>query len=204
MEGRLSHNSINVLRIQAVSKKADYTFHPPSGSSVPGKEEANPYVFCPPAEIRRLLEVEKNVEELKKMKSALKQWERLYVYPVGYPYRKLSGLLRILAAKIKKISEVPWPSLNINYYQDAVVPEGYEGIIEEGLKNIHDNDDMPKFNLKRPGERPVRDNGVDEGDFLSPSEGVIPGGVVSPYGAGPDPEGLEYSDPPTGGETGGM
>jgi hypothetical protein len=144
--------------------------------------------------------VEKDEEELKKIKSALKQWERIYIDPIGYPYRVIQAL-RKLASQIKR-AEVNEPVQNLFYYQDAVVPEGYESIIEEGMKNVHDNEDMPRFDLKRPGERPVHDNGIDEGDFSSPSEGVIDS--VRPRGDGPDPEGLDYENPPTGGETGGL
>ena len=183
---------------------SDSIFHPPSGSSLPGKEEANPYVFYPPQELRRLLEAEKDGNELKKIKSALKQWERLYVDPIGYPYR-VPQALRVAAYRLLR-AERQGPAQNIVPYQDEVVPEGYEEIIEEGLKNIHDNDNMPRFYLKRPGERPVRDNGVDDGDFLSPSDSAVDPvrQPVTPRGDGFDPEGLDYPDPPTGGETGGL
>jgi hypothetical protein len=74
------------------------------------------------------------------------------------------------------------------------------------LRSIHDNENIPRFDLKRPGERPVHDNGVDDGDFISPSDSVIDPirDTVAPRGDGADPEGLDYSDPPTGGETGGI
>lgn len=180
---------------------SDSIFHPPSGSNYPGKEEANPYIFYPPDDIRRLLESEKDKDELKKMKSALKQWERLYVGPIGYPF-KLTQSLRATAYKLMKLAEIEGPAQNLNYYQDAEVPEGYEGIIEEGLKNLHDNDYRKKFQIKPYVERTVRDFG--EGDFLSPSEGIFNPETVKPRGDGPDPDGLEYPDPPTGGETGGL
>jgi len=41
------------------------------------------------------------------------------------------------------------------------------------MKNLHDEENQPKVNLKRPGERPVRDVGDNEGDFLSPDEPVV-------------------------------
>jgi hypothetical protein len=38
-------------------RRSDYTFHPPSsGSNVPGKIDANPYLQYPPQELRKLLE----------------------------------------------------------------------------------------------------------------------------------------------------
>ena len=43
-----------------MKKEADQVFHPPTGSSVPGMEDANPYRFYPPGEIRKLIPVEKN------------------------------------------------------------------------------------------------------------------------------------------------
>lgn len=164
---------------------SDSIFHPPSGSSYPGKEEANPYVFYPPEEIRRLLESEKDKDELKKMESALKQWERIYVEPIGYPYR-LTQSLRCAACKLLRLAEIEGPAQNLNYYQDAEVPEGYEGIIEEGLKNVHDNQDRKRFQIKPRVERTVRDFG--EGDFLSPSEGVFNPETVKPRGDGSEPD----------------
>jgi hypothetical protein len=116
--------------------KSDYVYHPPSGSSVPGMVDANPYMSCPPGELRGLLsELEKkeelNQEEkenLKKMRSALKQWERIYVYP-EYPF-KLAFALRLIANKLLKKAEISAPSINLNQYQDMEVPEGYEGILD--------------------------------------------------------------------------
>jgi hypothetical protein len=185
---------------------SDYVFHPPTGSNVPGKEEANPYVFYPPSELRRLLESETDAGELKKMKSALKQWERLYVDQIGYPYR-LTQSLRAAAGRLLKLSEISGPAQNLFQYQDSEVSEGYEGILEDGLKNLHDNDNEPRFNIKRPGERPVRDNGVDDGDFLSPSDPVVDPvrDTVLPKGGGPDPEGLDYLEfPGSGNNSGGL
>jgi len=172
---------------------SDYILHYPSGSNYPGKEEANPYIFYPPNEIRRLIETEKSCEELKKMKSALKQWERLYVYP-GYPWR----IARILRNIAQKLAEVKHPSQNIDYYQDSEVPEGYEGILDS-LRTHYDNYDMALFDYSRQGERPLRDIDTGYGDFLSPSQGVYEMKTVSPRGDGADPEGLEVPFPPTGG-----
>ena len=68
-------------------KRADSIFHPPGASALPGTVDANPYMTYPPDTIRALLETETDKEELLKMKSALKQWERVYSYP-GYPMEK--------------------------------------------------------------------------------------------------------------------
>jgi hypothetical protein len=183
--------------------RSDYVFHPPSGSSVPGKVDANPYVFYPPSELRRLIESEKNADELKKIKSALKQWERLYVDQIGYPYR-LTQSLRAAAYKVLRLAEISGPAQNLFQYQDAEVPEGYEGIIEEGMKNLHDRENQPRFQIKAPNERVVHDNGTDDGDFLSPSDGVADPvrDPILPRGQGEDPEGLDYPDMPSGGEPG--
>jgi hypothetical protein len=186
-------------------KKSDYVFHPPaSGSSVPGKVDANPYVFYPPSELRHLVESEKDVDELKKIKSALKQWERLYVDQIGYPY-KLTQSLRAAAYKLMKLAEIPGPAQNLFQYQDAEVPEGYEGIIEEGMKNLHDRENAPRFQLKAPNERVVHDNGSDDGDFLTPDDSVVDPvrDPILPRGQGEDPEGLDYPDTP-GGDVGGL
>jgi len=175
---------------------SDYILHPPSGSSYPGKEEANPYIFYPPSELRKLIETEKDIEELGKIKSALKQWERIYVYP-GYPYRIAAAIRRIAA----KLAEVVSPSINLDYYQDANVSEGYEGILQS-LDSRYDNYGMGIFDYSRQGERPVRDIDTGKGDFLSPSNGVFDPKTVTPRGDGPDPDGLQYPDPPTGGNLG--
>lgn len=89
-------------------KVSDYVFHPPSGSSLPGSPDANPYFFYPPEDLRRLLETEKDETELAKMRGALDQWERIYVYP-GYPYRRVAAKLRSLVAKLIRLSEVNGP-----------------------------------------------------------------------------------------------
>lgn len=173
-------------------KKADYTYHPPSGSNYPGKEEANPYIFYPAFELRRLIETEKDSEELKKMKSALKQWERIYRYP-GYPF-VVSSNIRKVANYLLRLSEYTHPSINLNYYQDSEVPQGFESVLE-GLKGLYNNYDMRKFDYSRQGERPLQD--VLKGDFLSPSEPPI-GDTVKERGEGPNPD-VEYPFPPTGG-----
>lgn len=177
-------------------KLSDYTFHSPGGSSVPGKEESNAYIFYPPNDLRKLLESETDVEELKKIESALKQWERQYSYP-GFPWRKkLADQLRIIASDLIKYGEIPAPAQNIPYYQDAETPEGYEGIME-GDKGQYDNDNMVRFDIPRQGIRPERDIDTGKGDFLSPKDPIMTD--VKPRGDGPDPE-IEYPFPPTGGD----
>ena len=165
-------------------------FHPPSGSSVPGKVEANPYVFYPPQELKRLIETEKDKEELAKIISAIKQWDRIYTFP-GYPWRRSSDVLRMAAAKLLSYQQQNPEYTQLNYYQDTNVPEGYEGILE-GLTEPYDNYNMPRFDYSRQGERPVRDIDTGRGDFLSPSDPVIEKGVVKPSGDGPDPIGMDY------------
>jgi len=174
---------------------SDYVFHPPSGSNVPGKVEANPYVFYPPNELRRLIETTEDKEELDKIKSALKQWERVYTYP-GYPWKKSSDILRMAAMKIIAVGyQQQNPEYrNLDYYQDIDAPEGYEGILE-GLTEPFDNFNMPRFDYSRQGERPLRDIDTAVGDFLTPDDPVVNGpglNVVKPRGDGPDPEGLDY------------
>jgi hypothetical protein len=163
---------------------------------LPGTSIANPYVNVPPDDLRRMLKLEKNMEEKKKMMSALKQWERLYVFP-GYPYRQASR--RVAAAFIQKLSEVPAPLINMNYYQDTETPQGQEEIIDS-LKGLYDNYDNEKENYTRQGERPVRDIDTGRGDFLTPTESPMGGPTVKDKGDGPDPDGLDYNDPPTGGD----
>jgi len=181
--------------------QSDYIFHPPSGSSVPGKIEANPYVFYPPQEIRSLLKFEKDESKLEKLTSALKQWERIYEYPGGYPFRIptarwIAARLRRIACCIKK-ALVEYPSLNIPDYQERLLPDSFEGILET-LDNVHDNYDLERFDYKRDGERPERDQDFYTGDFLTPTDGVMP--KIDPKGNGDDPAGLEYQFPPTGGD----
>jgi len=176
-----------------LSKKlSDYAFHPPSGSNVPGKEEANPYINFSPDELRQLVKIEQDRERLDKIKSALKQWERQYQYP-SYPWR-VAAVLRVIA---KRIAEIVGPAQNIPYYQDAEVPEGYEGILES-LHGLYDNYDYPRENLQRPGERPLKDQPFFIGDFSAPNDPVFD--AVKPRGDGPDPEGMECPFPPTGGD----
>lgn len=179
-------------------KEADYVFHPPTGSSVPGKEDANPFMNYPPEELRKLIKTEQDAENLRKMKSALKQWERIYTYPY-YPYRKsVSASLRVLAKMM--LGEVNFPAQNVFYYQDSETPEGFESIMDSGfLQNVHDNDNAIRFDYNRQGERPEYDVPFFDGDFTSKSDGVFDPKAVKPRGDGPDPEGLEVPFPPTGG-----
>jgi len=178
-------------------RKSDYTFHPPSGSSVPGKEDANPFMNYPPEEIRRLLKDNKaDPEERRKMKSALKQWERQYVYPY-YPFRKKQAA-RVAAMFVQ--AEIVGPAQNLNYYQDMEVPEGIEGILDSN-KSVHDQENAERFDYNRQGERPCPEMDFLDGDFLAPRYPVFNEGrgVVSPRGDGPEPEGMETPFPPTGG-----
>lgn len=180
---------------------ADYVYHPPSGSSYPGKEEANPYVFYPPQELRKLVNSETNEEELLKIKSALKQWERIYVYP-GYPYR-LAGILRKIAGRLLRLAEVTHPSINLPYYQDAEVSEGIEGILES-ITGPYDNQNERRTDYSRQGERPLRDTDYNSGDFLTPSDSIWDQKVVQPRGDGTDPSDMETPFPPTGGDIEGL
>jgi hypothetical protein len=175
-------------------RRSDYTFHPPSsGSNVPGKIDANPYLQYPPQELRKLLEKEQEPEEKKKMISALKQWERIYTYP-GYPHRKRQ------AARVARrhIAEMPYPAINLPYYQDSETPQGLDEIIDS-LGGLYDNDDNKRFDYKRDGERPIRDIDIGKGDFLTPTEPPI-GDSVKERGDGPDPINMENPFPPTGGD----
>ncbi len=176
-------------------RKSDYTFHAPGGSNVPGKIDANPYMQYPPQELRRMIEIEEDIDEKKKMLSALKQWERIYVFP-GYPHRQAAS--KVARRHLKKIAEMPNPAINLPYYQDSETPSGLGEIIDS-LGGLYDNDNNKRFDYKRHGERPLRDVDINEGDFLSPIEPPI-GDTVKDKGDGPDPEGLEYPDPPTGGD----
>lgn len=177
---------------------ADYPIHPPSGSSVPGKEEANPYVFMLPKELRRLLINITDEKELAKIKSALKQWERIYVFP-GYPWKSVRAL-RHIATVLNKLAEINSPTQNLFYYQDDPVPEGLESVLE-GLISPHDNYNDRRFDYSRQGERPLRDIDTGKGDFLAPSDGIFDGQTtVAPDGSGEDPWGMEVPFPPTGGD----
>lgn len=178
-------------------KTSDSIFHPPNtGSNVPGKVEANPYVFYPPDAIRDLIPKTPDGEELEKMKSALRQWERQYQWPC-YPWKKVADRLRYVAACMHKLSEIVGPAQNINYYQDAEVPEGYEGILDD-MRGLYDNDNAVRFDIPRQGERPVRDIDIGVGDFSAPKEPLFQN--LKPSGDGVDPEGMEVDNPPTGGD----
>ena len=181
-------------------KTSDHVFHPPSGSSLPGSPDANPYMSYPPEDIRQLIKSEKNEDELAKMKSALKQWERIYVFP-GYPYRRAAAELRALAAKLLRAERTPVPRQQ-TYYNDSQVPEG-QGEIMDALKSLYDNQDNVRFDYTRQGERPTVDTEMSKGDFSSPSEPPI-GDSVKERGSGPDPEGMDAVDPPTGGNIDGF
>lgn len=176
-------------------KTSDYQFHPPSGSSVPGMTEANPYMNYPPDDIRALLETDLDDIERAKAKSALKQWERQYQYP-GYPWRKLcfANHLRHIAAALNKMAEIVGPPRNIPYYFDSEVPSGFEEILES-IQNVHDNDNMERFDIPRQGERPIRDNEAYLGDFSSPKDPIFNPRTVKPDGDGPDPDGMEVVYP---------
>jgi hypothetical protein len=172
---------------------SDYIFHPPSGSSVPGKEEANKYIFFDPKELRQLVESEKDIEELAKIKSALKQWERQYIYP-GYPFRAARELRRI--ASILKKADIG-PAVNVMYYRDCEIPEGYDSVLQ-GLLSPHDNYNNPRFDYNRQGERPFVDMAITDGDFLTPHDAPMPD-AVKPRGDGPDPlDEMLCEYPPTG------
>ena len=181
------------------NKNSDYIYHPPSGSEVPGKVEANPYMNYPPDEIRKLIKVESDEGLLEKMNTALKEWERIYVYP-GFPYREpLASRLKKIALGLKRMAAVQYPAINLpNEYQDAEFPYGYEGIME-GLISPHDRYDMKELNYTQQGERPEKDIPFFQGDFLAPTTG-IPEVVLEPGSHGPNPNELEYEFPPTGGD----
>lgn len=175
-------------------RQSDYVYHPPVGSSYPGKEDANPYIQYPPDEIRRLMDTEEDPSEYDKMKSALKQWERIYVYP-WYPWRAVRALRKI--ARQMLAADQP---VNVPYYHENDIGPGVDNVLNI-LKPTDDNDDMKRFDYNRQGERPVRDD--LSGDFTSPSEPVMNNGrgTVSPDGEGPDAE-IYYPFPPTGGNLG--
>jgi hypothetical protein len=177
------------------SVRSDYVLHPPGGcSSLPGNPPANPYVNYPPKELKEMILKEADREEKKKMLSALKQWERVFTYP-GYPWRAQRANV---AARFLKLSELINPAINIPYYQETETPQGQEEIVD-GLKSLYDNDNAERFDYTRQGIRPIRDIDTADGDFLTPSEPPM-GPVVKERGDGPDPEGMECQDPPTGGD----
>jgi hypothetical protein len=177
---------------------SDYVLAPPSGSNVPGKIDANPYMNMPPKELRALVELEQNPEEKKKMISALKQFERQYTYP-GYPWRAPRRDVKRVCTQFLKCSELVNPAINLPYYQDAETDQGTDEIIES-LQGLYDNDNNERFNYQRQGIRPIVDIDTSEGAFLNPKESPIGGPVTKGQGDGPDPDGLEYPDPPTGGD----
>lgn len=179
-------------------KLADSIFHPPSGSNVPGKEDANVYMNTPPDDIRKLLETEEDEGEILKMKSALKQWERIYQDP-GFPWKKTADSLRVIATRLI-LSEIENPPEQVTYYYDNEVPSGTEEILES-LEGLYDNYDMVRDDIPRQGERPVRDIDIGKGDFSAPHDPIVTD--VKPRGDGPDPDGLECEEPPTGGDIGG-
>jgi hypothetical protein len=181
---------------------SDYPIHVPCGSNVPGKVDANPYMSVHPKELRRLVELEQDPEVRSKMISALKQFEREYTYP-GYPWRPPRAEAKRVCSNFLKLSELVNPAINLPYYQDGETDQGTDEIIES-LQGLYDNYDAEKFDVARQGIRPIVDIDTSEGDFLNPKESPIGGPVTKGDGDGPDPEGLEYSDPPTGGETGGI
>lgn len=179
-------------------RNSDYVFHPPSGSSLPGKVDANPYLNYPPDDLRKLLLTEENPAELEKMNSALKQWERQF-QDIGYPFKRVASRLRALAEMLLRKAEQVGPAQNLNYYQDIEVPEGFESILE-GIEYWNkDNYDLARFDYNRQGERPLVDMDFLEGDFLTPKNKVFDEGVVTPRGDGSDPENMDYPFPPTGG-----
>lgn len=182
-------------------RTSDHVFHPPSGSSLPGSSDPNPYVFYPPDDIRGLIKTEKDEGELAKMKSALKQWERIYVFP-GYPYRRAAAELRAIAAKLLRYAEKTPVPRQQTYYNDSQVPEG-RGEIMDALEGLYDNQDNIRFDYNRQGERPVIDTEMSKGDFSSPREPPI-GDSVKERGSGPDPEGMDAVEPPTGGNIDGF
>jgi hypothetical protein len=178
--------------------QSDYALHPPGGSSVPGKIDANIYLQMPPKELKLLIQQEQDPEEKKKMISALKQYERQYVYP-GYPFRspRQAGR-RVLNNFRMRCSEIMNPAINLPVYQDSETEQGQEEIID-GLKGLYDNDNNERFDYARQGLRPLRDIDTAEGGFLNPKESPM-GPAVKEKGDGPDPEGMDYADPPTGGD----
>ncbi len=135
------------------------------------------------------------------MKSALKQWERIYLFP-GYPYRRVAAEIRAIAVKLlRKAEKTPVPRQQ-TYYNDSEVPEGREEIMD-ALKSVHDNYDTIEFDYYRQGERPVVDTEMSKGDFSAPSEPPI-GDSVKERGSGPDPDGMDAVEPPTGGNIDGF
>jgi len=179
-------------------KLADSVIHPPCGSNVPGKVDPNPYVIMVPSDLLDLLETEKDEDELEKIDSAVKQYERIYQWP-GYPWRRISHELRRVAYTMIR-AEVVGPPQNPGYYRDMEVPEGGPEDTFQEEKNIHDQFNLPRFNIPGQGERPHRDVDMSIGDFSAPKDPIMTD--VKPRGEGADPDGMEVDNPPTGGETG--
>lgn len=174
-------------------KVGDNVLHLPGCSSLPGTQSANIYMNYPPDEIRELLETERDPEKREKMKSALKQFERIYTDNT-YPWGKVNAFIKELS---KRIAEQTQPAQNIDYYQETEVPEGFEGIMD-ALRTKDDNYDMVRDPISQQGERPNRDTDFGKGDFSSPKDPQITD--VKPRGRGADPEGMENDSPPTGGD----
>lgn len=178
-----------------MKKHGDSIIHPPSGSEVPGKRDPNPYINYSPDDLRELLETVKDEGELEKIESALKQWERIYQWP-GYYWKRAADKLRYIAYHMK-LAEIVGPAQNLFYYQDMEVPPGTEEIIDD-IRGLHDQYNIPRFDIPRQGERPDKDIPIGEGDFSAPKDPIMTD--VKPRGDGSDPEGMEYNDPPTGGD----
>jgi len=171
--------------------QSGFLVHPPvGGSNVPGKVDANPFLNMDPKELEQLLLKEQDVETKKKMISALKQLRYLS------PHRKAMSS-RIISKFRSRRSEVVNPAVNLPYYQDSETDQGQEEIVDS-LKGLYDNDNAEKFDYARQGIRPLVDIDISEGDFLTPKESPM-GPAVKERGDGPDPDGLDYADPPTGG-----
>jgi hypothetical protein len=180
-----------------MKKLSDYVLHPPSGSNVPGKQDANPFMSVPPKDLRAMIEIEQDPEEKKKMISALKQFERQYTYP-GYPWRQPRADAKRVCSRFIK-AELVNPAINLPYYQDLETDQGGKEIIDS-LMGLYDNDNAEKFDYARQGIRPLVDIDTAEGDFLNPKESPFGGPITKGEGEGPDPDGLEYPNPPTGGD----
>lgn len=188
-----------------MKRQSDAVIHPPSGSEVPGKVDINPYVHYPPDDLRTMLEANKMSEdELIKVESALRQWERIYQWP-GYYWKRAADKLRYIAYHIKlaellgpkKFAEIVGPAQNLFYYQDTETPSGTEEIIDD-IQGLYDQYNMPRKDIPRQGERPDKDIPMAEGDFSGAKDPIMTD--VKPRGSGSDPDGMDYNDPPTGGD----
>jgi hypothetical protein len=154
----------------------------------------------PPDDLRGLLENHPNEtledeEEIMKIESALKQWERQY--QEGYPWKKSSNSLRLIAARLMW-AEITGPAQNLPYYQDAETPDGVKDIIDD-LTTRDDNFNIPREDIPRQGERPEKDIDTGVGDFSAPHDPIFTD--VKPRGDGEDPDGMQVDFPPTGGDT---